>query len=53
VVVSFPDIAIFGSRLYLLACVVSVAIGMGLEDVGNRLYDRVISVVACMHHAYY
>ena len=47
------DITAAGSFIRLLACVVSVAVRMDMEDVGDGLHGRVVPVVASLHHAHY
>ena len=46
-------VAAVGARLCQLACVVLVALGMGMEDAGDRLYGWVFPAVASLHDARY
>lgn len=46
-------VAIVGSGLCQLARMVSVAVGMGMEDFGDWLYGWVVYAVTCKHYALY
>ena len=47
------DIANTGPCICLLACMVPAAIGMGMENFIDGVYDRYFPSVTCFHHAFY